>query len=108
MSSGENYQFDDVESSRLRLGLRYSCVLNKYSTLYLGGAWQYEFEGDSKTMYAGYNTLVPSLNGSSGMFEFGWQVKPSERSPLTLDFGAAGWFGRQKGASFRFSARWDL
>ena len=108
LSSGENYQFDDVESSRLRLGLRYSCVLNKYSTLYLGGAWQYEFEGDSKAMYAGYNTLVPSLNGSSGMFEFGWQVKPSERSPLTLDFGAAGWFGRQKGASFRFSARWDL
>ena len=105
LSSGETYHFDAVNSHRLHLGGRYTHVVNDQSSIYAGAAWQYEFGGDARASYKGFSTPAPSLKGSSGMLELGWQVKPS-KSPVTIDLGLTGWVGRQPGVTFQAGAQW--
>ena len=105
LSSGETYHFDAVNSHRLHLGGRYTHVVNDQSSIYAGAAWQYEFGGDARASYKGFSTPAPSLKGSSGMLELGWQVKPS-KSPVTIDLGLTGWVGRQQGVTFQAGAQW--
>ena len=106
ISSGETYHFDAVNSHRLRLGGRYTHAMNAVSSVYAGAAYQYEFGGDARASYKGYDTAVPSLKGGSGMLELGWQMKPGETSPVTVDLGLTGWVGRQQGVSFQAGAQW--
>ena len=105
LSSGETYHFDAVNSHRLHLGGRYTHAVNDQSSIYAGAAWQYEFGGDARASYKGFSTPAPSLKGSSGMLELGWQVKPS-KSPVTIDLGLTGWVGRQQGVTFQAGAQW--
>ena len=103
----ERYHFDSVNSSRLRLGFRYNHPLNDKSKLYAGLAWQYEFDGQARATYNGLSTPSPSLKGSSGMAELGWQVKPGN-APLTLDLGITGWAGKQQGVTASLKANWEF
>ena len=105
--NSENYHFDPVTSHRLQLGFRYTHVLNKMSNLYGGLAWQYEFDGEARAAYNGVNTPSPSLKGSSGLLEIGWQVKPST-APVTLDLGLTGWFGKQQGVTGGLKVDWEF
>lgn len=105
--NSENYHFDPVTSHRLQLGFRYTHVLNKMSNLYGGLAWQYEFDGEARAAYNGVNTPSPSLKGSSGLVEIGWQVKPST-APVTLDLGLTGWFGKQQGITGGLKVDWEF
>ena len=106
LSSGETYHFDAVNSHRLRLGGRYTHAMNAISSVYAGAAYQYEFGGDARASYKGYDTATPSLKGGSGMLELGWLVKPSKTSPVTVDLGLTGWAGKQQGLSVQAGAQW--
>lgn len=105
--NSERYHFDPVNSHRIQLGFRYTHALNKNSNLYGGLAWQYEFDGEANAVCNGMNTPSPSLKGSSGMVELGWQVKPSA-APVTIDIGINGWFGKQKGINGGLKIDWQF
>ena len=108
ITTGENYHFDDVTSSRFVVGTRLTHAVNPWNNVYVGVGYQYEFDGDAMAAYDGDSTLKPSLHGSSGMMELGWQVKPSKKSPLTVDLAVTGWTGKQEGVEFRLGTKWDF
>ncbi len=100
-------RFDSVDSHRIRLGTRLTHKVNEKNRFYCGLAYQYEFGGDAQAHYGGNMTPSPSVKGSSGMMEIGWQVKPGQ-SPVTIDLGVTGWVGKQRGVAAGLQAMWSL
>ena len=96
-AASEGVDFSAVNSHRLRIGTRLTHALNAKNKIYGGLAWQYEFNGDARAVYSvSGEAPSPSVKGSSGMLELGWQVKPG-KSPMTIDLGVTGWVGKQRG-----------
>ena len=108
LSTGEHYDFSAVNSSRLRLGGRYTHALNSESALYAGLAYEYEFAGDARATYNGMSTPSPSIKGGSGFAELGWRVKPARQSPLTLDLGLSYWQGKREGLTINTGLEWKF
>ncbi len=106
--ANETANFDAVNSHRIRLGARLTHALNEKNKLYGGLAWQYEFKGDARATYSvSGEAPSPSVKGSSGMIELGWQVKPG-KSPMTIDLGVTGWVGKQRGITANVQANWTF
>ena len=106
--ANETANFDAVNSHRIRLGARLTHALNEKNKLYGGLAWQYEFKGDARATYSvSGEAPSPSVKGSSGMIELGWQVKPG-KSPMTIDLGVTGWVGKQRGITANLQANWTF
>lgn len=103
----ETGDFDAVDSHRIRFGARLTHKINDKNKLYGGLAYQYEFGGEARAHFNGIGAPSPSVKGSSGMLELGWQVKPGE-GPLTLDLGVTGWAGKQRGGSVQLGAIWSF
>ena len=103
----ERGHFDAVDSHRIRIGARLTHKVNERNSFYGGLAYQYEFNGDARATFSGNGVPSPSLKGSSGMLELGWQVKPGD-GPLTLDLGVTGWAGKQRGGSVQLGATWSF
>ena len=104
----ERVDFGSVDSHRLRLGARFTHKVNERNSFYGGLAWQYEFGSEARAHFtSGGNAPSPTLKGSSGLLELGWQVKPGEE-PVTLDFSVNGWVGKQRGASVQLGATWNF
>ena len=103
--NNEIYNFNSVDSHRLRLGARYYHATNARSKIYAGLAYQYEFNGEAKATHDGLCTPAPSLKGSSYMAEIGWQVKP-DKTNMTADVGLTGWTGKQTGITGRLKLSW--
>ena len=103
----ENWIFDSVDSNRLRIGARLTHKVNDRNSFYGGLAYQYEFSGEARAHYEDGATPSPSVKGSSGLLELGWQVKPGN-GPLTLDLGVTGWAGKQLGGSVQLGATWSF
>ena len=108
LSTGETYEFDDVTSSMIRVGARWSRNVNGCSTIYAGLAYQYEFDDEATAYFDGDSTLSPSLEGSSGMLELGWQVLPKKDGNMTVDVGIAGWAGKKRGVKVHAGVKWAL
>ncbi|MBP5199855.1 MAG: autotransporter domain-containing protein [Schwartzia sp.] len=107
VTGDEDWSFDSVDSNRIRIGARLTHKVNERNSFYGGLAYQYEFSGDATAHYADGSTPSPSVKGSSGLLELGWQVKPGE-GPLTLDLGVTGWAGKQRGGSVQLGATWSF
>ena len=111
LTSDEHFEFESVDSHRVRLGFRVSTQKNKQHRFYSGMAYQYENGGDSRAKCRGNVATSAGVKGSSGMLEFGWQFKPVKQSPIMLSVSAVGWVGQQHGATIQakfeksFSAR---
>lgn len=99
LSSGESIRFDDVDSSRLRLGLRYARALSERTRFYVGAAWEHEFDGKARATTNGYAIDAPSLKGDTGIGELGLTFAPSKHAPLTFELGVQGYTGRREGAT---------
>ena len=100
--------FGAVDSHRLRVGARVTHAVNEKNKIYGGLAYQYEFNGDARVTYnPGGTAPSPSVKGSSGMLELGWQVKPG-RSPMVIDLGVTGWAGKQRGITANLQANWTF
>ena len=102
----ESGHFDAVDSHRIRLGARLTHKVNERNSFYGGLAYQYEFNGDARATLNGNGVPSPSLKGSSGMLELGWQVKPG--GSVTIDLGLIGWAGKQRGGSVQLGATWTF
>ena len=79
--AGDEFEFDSINSDRLRIGARVtSNKENKFSTYY-GLAYEYEFNGDAEMRAAGMKAPTQSLQGSSVMAEIGLNYQPTPDSP---------------------------
>ena len=108
LSTGAVYNFEAIDSVRTRLGARWTAELAKNSSLYVGLAWDHEFDSKARATYKGFSTPTPSMKGDSCLLELGWQVKPKETSPLSINLNLTGWCGKQKGVQFGAGFEWGF
>jgi outer membrane autotransporter protein len=104
--TGEQLDFDDIESKRLRLGGRFTHAFDTTKSLYAGLAYEYEFDGKAKAKTYGYQIDDPELKGSTGIGELGVQFKPKANSPLSIDLGIQGYVGQREGVTGGVQANW--
>ena len=97
LSSGENVEFSSVHAQKIRLGYRFTSRTSEISRVYTGLAWQYESTSGATATAIDYSKHSDGSKGSSGMLEFGWQIKPNKNNPWLLDINATGWIGYQRG-----------
>ena len=97
LSSGEHYDFSSANAGRLRIGYRLTTRTSKISQVYMGLAYQYEYNSGVTANYKGYSTSGENHKGSSGMLELGWIIKPLKDNPWAVDINATGWIGNQRG-----------
>ena len=106
LSSGETYDFDAVNSHRLRIGTRYTHGETALSQFYAGLAWEYEFGGDARATYDGDSAPSPSLRGGSGLLELGYRFAPKADSRVSYDLNLSGWQGKRQGVTGGISVKW--
>ena len=105
--SGDAYDFADVDSHRLRLGLRYSRKDRSTGECYAGLAWEHELGGEASASVGGDAAPSPSLKGSSYMLELGYRFL-LQNSRISYDFHIDGWQGKRKGLSGGAAIQWTF
>lgn len=104
----DKFEFDSINSDRLRIGARVTANKeNKFSTYY-GLAYEYEFNGSAGMRAAGMEVPEQSLRGSSYMAEAGINYQPSADSPWSFDMNMRGYTGERQGASFNVQATYTF
>lgn len=104
----DKFEFDSINSDRLRIGARVTANKeNKFSTYY-GLAYEYEFNGNAGMRAAGMEVPEQSLRGSSYMAEAGLNYQPSADSPWSFDLNMRGYAGERQGASFNVQATYTF
>ncbi len=104
----DEFEFDSINSDRLRVGARLTTNKeNKFSTYY-GLAYEYEFNGDAEMRAAGMNAPTQSLQGSSYMAEVGFNYQPTPDSPWSFDLNMRGYAGEREGATFNVQATYTF
>ena len=104
----DEFEFDGINSDRLRVGARLTTNKeNKFSTYY-GLAYEYEFNGDAEMRAAGMNVPTQSLQGSSCMAEVGFNYQPTPESPWSFDLNMRGYAGEREGATFNVQATYTF
>lgn len=96
---GDTYDFDAVNSHRLRAGVRFTQQYSPTSSFFAGAAYDYEFDGDAKGSVHGYRLDTPSLGGGTGIFEVGMTLRPQNNDRLSVDVGLQGYVGQREGVS---------
>ena len=106
LTTGETYDFDDVDSSRLRIGTR--CTKKTLAgEFYTGLAYEYEFGSDARASYAGYGTPTPTLKGSTGLFELGYRFARPD-SNVSYGVNLTGMMGKRRGITGSMQVNWAL
>ena len=106
--AGDEFEFDSINSDRLRIGARItSNKENKFSTYY-GLAYEYEFNGDADMTAQGLKAPTQSLQGSSIMAEVGFNYQPTPTSPWSFDLNMRGYTGERQGGSFNVQATYTF
>ena len=104
----DEFEFDSINSDRLRVGARLTTNKeNKFSTYY-GLAYEYEFNGDAEMRAAGMSAPTQSLQGSSYMAEVGFNYQPTPDSPWSFDLNMRGYAGEREGATFNVQATYTF
>lgn len=93
------FDFDSVDSDKLRIGARFSEQQGEKLTSYYGMAWEYEFSGDAGGTANHYAMYTPSLEGSTVIGEVGFRYTPGKASPWYFDANVRGYAGMQEGIS---------
>ena len=105
LATGEDYDFDAVNSHRVRLGARYAHDMGESGHFYAGLAWEYEFEGEARATYQGMSTPSPSIKGASAMLELGYRFAPKD-SRVSYDLNVSGWQGKREGFTASVGVNW--
>jgi outer membrane autotransporter protein len=95
LTTGDPIHFDDVTSSRIRLGGR--LVYEGLESVKPYAALYYEREGDGKVSAttSGYKIETPDLSGTTGIGEIGVTFIPAPQ--FTIEAGLQGYAGRREG-----------
>ena len=106
--ANDEFEFDSINSDRLRVGARItSNKENKFSTYY-GLAYEYEFNGDADMKAQRLKAPTQSLQGSSVMAEIGFNYQPTPDSPWSFDLNMRGYTGERQGRSFNVQATYTF
>ena len=106
--ANDEFEFDSINSDRLRIGARItSNKENKFSTYY-SLAYEYEFNGDADMTAQGLKAPTQSLQGSSVMAEVGFNYQPTPDSPWSFDLNMRGYTGERQGGSFNVQATYTF
>ena len=106
--NGEVYDFDAVDSTRVRVGARVSKAYSERGTGYVGLAYEYEFDGEARATVKGFSTPSPSIKGSSGLLELGYILQPKGANDPMVNIGLQGWGGRKQGFSGSVNFVWKF
>ncbi|MBI0166748.1 autotransporter outer membrane beta-barrel domain-containing protein [Bartonella sp. M0280] len=94
----DRLHFDEADSSRLRIGTRYTMIYNQQLKPYVGIAYDHEFDGEVAARAYGFKLDKPSLEGDTGIVEAGISMKPvSTIDALSVDVTGQGFIGRREG-----------
>ena len=106
LTTGDLYDFDAVDSHRLRIGTRWTKE-NGAGEFYTGLSYEYEFGSDARASYAGYGTPTPTLKGSTGIFELGYRfARPG--SNVSYGVNLTGMMGKRRGITGSMQVNWAL
>ena len=106
--ANDEFEFDSINSDRLRIGARItSNKENKFSTYY-GLAYEYEFNGDADMTAQGLKAPTQNLQGSSVMAEVGFNYQPTPTSPWNFELNMRGYTGDRQGGSFNVQATYTF
>ena len=106
--ANDKFEFDSINSDRLRVGARVTTnKANKFSTYY-GLAYEYEFNGDADMRAQNLAAPTQSLQGSSYMAEVGFNYQPTPDSPWNFDLNMRGYAGEREGATFNVQATYTF
>ena len=106
--AGEVYDFDAVDSTRVRVGARVNKAYNNRGTGYAGLAYEYEFDGEAKATVLGFSTPSPSIKGSSGLLELGYILQPKGANDPAIDINLQGWGGKKQGFTGNVNFVWKF
>jgi hypothetical protein len=95
----DRFEFDSVDSNKLRIGARFTEKQGEKLTSYYGLAWDYEFSGDVGGTANQHAMYTPSLEGSTVIGEIGFRYTPGKESPWYFDANVKGYVGMQEGLS---------
>ncbi|WP_455656518.1 autotransporter domain-containing protein [Phascolarctobacterium sp.] len=106
--AGEVYDFDAVDSTRVRIGARVSKAYRERGTGYAGLAYEYEFDGEAKATVLGFSTPSPSIKGSSGLLELGYILQAKGANDPAIDINLQGWGGKKQGFTGNVNFVWTF
>ena len=96
----DTLSFNTSDSSRLRLGSRYSYAYTQRIKPYVGAAYEHEFKGDVSGSAYDLSIEKPVLGGSTGIFEVGVTMNPlASAEALSIDVGVQGYVGEREGGA---------
>ena len=99
LTTKDKFEYDDMDSNRVRFGVRYAYNGSERFKPYVGAAFEHEFSGSCDSRAFGYKVAAPSFEGSSGLGELGLMMKPTEDLPLSINLGVQGYVGQKQGIS---------
>ncbi|GHU10871.1 hypothetical protein AGMMS50225_15190 [Betaproteobacteria bacterium] len=99
LTTGETVNFKDATSRRLRLGAKWNLALEQNTSLYIGAAWEHEYDGKANASIYGYALDTPELKGNTASLAFGFALTPTATRPVSLDFGIQGYSGQREGVT---------
>ena len=106
--AGDIFDFDSVDSDKLRIGARFSEQQGAKLASYYGLAWEYEFSGDAGGTANHHAMYTPSLEGSTVIGEVGFRYTPGKASPWYFDANIKGYVGMQEGISGSVQAMYSF
>ncbi len=99
LTTSDKFDYDDMHSNRVRVGVRYSYTGNERFKPYVGVSYEHEFSGSCDSRAYGYDVNSPSYEGGTGIGELGIAMKPTEALPLSFNLGVQGSVGKKQGVS---------
>ena len=108
LTTGDRYEFDDLDSSRVQLGVRYTYTGSERFQPYVGVAYEHEFAGSCDARTLGHSLASPSFEGDTGIGELGITMTPSETLPLSFNLGVQGYVGQKRGVSGNCMVKYEF
>ena len=106
--AGVPFEFDDVDSHRLRLGARADWNITEQLGIYFGAAWEHEFDSKARATANGEDVPSPTVRGDTGIFDLGLAFKPAALPGLSLQLGATATAGMRHGVGGNFMVKYEF
>ncbi len=94
---GDSVRFDSVDSQRVKTGVRFSYAFAQGFIPYIGAAYEYELDGESRAEAEGVSLASSSLRGGTGIGEAGVAYRGPEG--LYVELSGKGFTGTTEGGS---------
>lgn len=93
----------------MQFGGRYSYSYSDQFKPYIGAAFEYEFKGDVGATAYGLRLDEPSLKGSTGIIDVGFNFIPDAKTPdLSINLNAQAFFGQRQGGSGQIKLKYQF